>query len=64
MLIYLFFSVNESRRFCGVAQMASPVDLRASLPDWSFTETHRWKGSFAVQVGVCLLFLSWERNDE
>lgn len=50
--VYLFFSVNESRRFCGVAHMASPVDPRASLPDWSPTETHRWKGSFAVQVGV------------
>lgn len=48
--MYLFFSVNESRRFCGVALMASPVDPRASLPDWLPSETHRWKGSFAVQV--------------
>ena len=32
--VYLFYSVNESRRFCGVALMASPVDPQASLPDW------------------------------
>lgn len=61
--IYLFFSVNESRRFCGVAHMASPVDPRASLADWLPTGTHRWKGSFAVQVRGDLMGMHAHTHD-
>lgn len=49
--VYLFFSVNESRRFCGVAMMASPVDPRASLPDWLPVRSS-WEGLLGDGGGV------------
>lgn len=45
--IYLFFSVNGSGRFCGVAQMMSGLDYSQSSSIWA--EGHRWKGLFRVR---------------
>lgn len=45
--IYLFFSVNGSGRFCGVAQMTSGLDYSQSSDIWA--DGHRWKGLFHVQ---------------
>lgn len=44
--IYLFFSVNRSGHFCGVAQMVSHVDYNASSGVWS---QDKWKGQFKVK---------------
>ncbi|WFD35892.1 hypothetical protein MCUN1_002760 [Malassezia cuniculi] len=44
--IYLFFSVNGSGQFCGVARMASGVDYEAKTDIWS--DGH-WSGYFKVQ---------------
>ncbi|XP_046392932.1 YTH domain-containing family protein 2 [Ischnura elegans] len=44
--VYLLFSVNGSGHFCGVAEMASPVDYRASASVWS---QDKWKGQFRVR---------------
>lgn len=33
--IYLMFSVNASSKFCGVAQMASPVDFNSDFSGWA-----------------------------
>uniref|UniRef100_A0A8D8PNP8 YTH domain-containing family protein 1 n=1 Tax=Cacopsylla melanoneura TaxID=428564 RepID=A0A8D8PNP8_9HEMI len=44
--ILLFFSVNKSGHFCGVARMMSPVDYNASSSVWS---QDKWKGQFRVQ---------------
>ena len=45
--IYLFFSVNGSGRFCGVAQMMSGLDYSQNTTIWA--ERHRWKGLFRVR---------------
>lgn len=45
--IYLFFSVNGSGRFCGVAQMLSGLDYSQNTSIWA--EGHRWKGLFRVR---------------
>ncbi|WFC96877.1 hypothetical protein MBRA1_003540 [Malassezia brasiliensis] len=45
--IYLFFSVNGSGRFCGVAQMVSGLDYSQNTSIWA--EGHRWKGLFRVR---------------
>ncbi|XP_075236715.1 YTH domain-containing family protein isoform X2 [Lycorma delicatula] len=45
-MVYLFFSVNGSGHFCGMARMASPVDYHASSSVWS---QDKWKGQFKVQ---------------
>ena len=47
MPIYLFFSVNGSRHFCGVAQMLTRVDETKSSDVWS--ENNKWKGIFKVK---------------
>lgn len=39
--IYLFYSVNASGHFCGMAQMTSPVDYNASTGVWA---QDKWKG--------------------
>jgi YT521-B-like domain len=39
-ITYLFFSVNSSGHFCGVAQMITPVD---------YNSLTKWKGSFRVK---------------
>lgn len=44
--IYLFFSVNGSGQFCGVAQMLSGVDRTKRSAVW--VEAQRWRGLFRV----------------
>ena len=44
--IYLFYSVNGSGHFCGVAQMMSEVDFSAVTGVWA---QDKWKGSFKVK---------------
>ncbi|KAH7445008.1 hypothetical protein KP509_02G102000 [Ceratopteris richardii] len=44
--IFLYFSVNGSRQFCGVAEMIGPVDYNRSMEFW---EQHKWSGSFPVK---------------
>lgn len=44
--VYLFFSVNGSGHFCGMARMTSPVDYNASSSVWS---QDKWKGQFRVR---------------
>lgn len=44
--IYLFFSVNGSGHFCGMAQMVTAVDYHASSSVWS---QDKWKGQFRVR---------------
>ncbi|ORY35506.1 YT521-B-like domain-domain-containing protein [Naematelia encephala] len=46
MPIYLFFSVNGSRHFCGVARMLTPVDESQSSSVWA---QDKWKGIFKVK---------------
>ena len=44
--IYLFYSVNGSGHFCGVAQMISEVNLHVITGVWS---QDKWKGRFSVK---------------
>ncbi|XP_076326343.1 YTH domain-containing family protein 1-like isoform X2 [Tachypleus tridentatus] len=44
--IFLFFSVNGSGHFCGMAQMVSKVDYGASSGVWA---QDKWKGQFKVK---------------
>lgn len=44
--VFLFFSVNESNHFCGVAEMVGPVDFQKDMDFWS---RDRWVGSFPVR---------------
>jgi len=44
--VYLYFSVNGSGHFCGVAQMMSPIDYGKSAGVWA---QDKWKGQFEVQ---------------
>lgn len=44
--VYLFFSVNGSGHFCGMAQMMSPLDYNASSSVWA---QDKWKGQFEVK---------------
>ncbi|CAG7815784.1 unnamed protein product [Allacma fusca] len=44
--VFLFFSVNGSGHFCGMAQMISAVDYEASSSVWS---QDKWKGQFKVK---------------
>ena len=44
--VYLFFSVNGSGHFCGVAQMISEVDFNTVTGVWA---QDKWKGSFEVK---------------
>ncbi|WVO14378.1 hypothetical protein L204_102011 [Cryptococcus depauperatus] len=44
--IYLFFSVNGSRHFCGVAEMITPVDETKTSKVWA---QDKWKGVFEVK---------------
>ncbi|GJP63490.1 hypothetical protein CLOP_g20558 [Closterium sp. NIES-67] len=45
--LFLFFSVNASGQFCGVAEMVSPVDFHRSVGFWQ--EEERWNGRFNVR---------------
>jgi hypothetical protein len=42
----LFFSVNTSGQFVGVAEMTGPVDFEKSLEYW---QQDKWNGSFSVK---------------
>ena len=44
--VYLFFSVNGSGHFCGVAQMMSEVDFTTITGVWA---QDKWKGRFEVK---------------
>lgn len=44
--IFLFFSVNASGQFCGVAEMTGPVDF---YKDMDFWQQDKWSGSFPVK---------------
>ncbi|EJD02228.1 YTH-domain-containing protein [Fomitiporia mediterranea MF3/22] len=44
--IYLFFSVNASGHFCGMAEMMTPVDYTRSSTVWA---SDKWKGVFKVR---------------
>eukprot|EP01090_Pellita_catalonica_P014538 TRINITY_DN3738_c0_g1_i1.p1 TRINITY_DN3738_c0_g1~~TRINITY_DN3738_c0_g1_i1.p1 ORF type:complete len:583 (-),score=81.20 TRINITY_DN3738_c0_g1_i1:1372-3093(-) len=44
--IYLFFSVNGSGQFCGMAQMLSAVDHSSKVAVWA---QDKWKGMFKVK---------------
>ncbi|KAG9156798.1 hypothetical protein Leryth_019491 [Lithospermum erythrorhizon] len=44
--IFLFFSVNASGQFCGVAEMTGPVDF---CKDMDFWQQDKWSGSFPVK---------------
>lgn len=44
--VYLFFSVNGSGHFCGMAQMMSEVDFNTTTGVWA---QDKWKGRFDVK---------------
>ncbi|KAL3812232.1 hypothetical protein ACJIZ3_013500 [Penstemon smallii] len=44
--IFLFFSVNASGQFCGVAEMTGPVDFDKDMDFW---QQDKWSGSFPVK---------------
>ncbi|XP_017768674.1 PREDICTED: YTH domain-containing family protein 3 isoform X1 [Nicrophorus vespilloides] len=44
--VFLFFSVNGSGHFCGMAQMVSAVDYNSNSSVWS---QDKWKGQFKVR---------------
>ena len=44
--VYLFFSVNGSGHFCGMAEMTSAVDYQTSPGVWV---QDKWKGQFKVR---------------
>ncbi|CAN6336379.1 unnamed protein product [Urochloa humidicola] len=45
--VLLFFSVNGSSHFCGVAEMVGPVDYQNDMDFWC--KEDRWIGSFPVK---------------
>ncbi|XP_021752686.1 YTH domain-containing family protein 1-like isoform X1 [Chenopodium quinoa] len=44
--VFLFFSVNASGQFCGVAEMIGPVDFDKDMDFW---QQDKWSGSFPVK---------------
>lgn len=44
--VFLFYSVNGSGHFCGMAQMMSPVDYNSSAGVWA---QDKWKGQIKVK---------------
>lgn len=44
--IFLFFSVNASGQFCGVAEMSGSVDFQKDMDFW---QQDKWLGSFPVK---------------
>ena len=44
--MYLFFSVNASGQFCGLAQMVTPVDYAKKFGSWG---QDKWNGTFRIQ---------------
>lgn len=45
--VYLFFLVNSSGKFCGIAKMTSDIDFSQSSDVWA--EMSKWKGIFKVE---------------
>lgn len=45
-MVYLFFSVNGSGHFCGMARMMSAVDYNSNSSVWA---QDKWKGQFRVK---------------
>jgi len=45
--VFLFFSVNSSGQFCGVAEMTSPVDFGAQAQFWQ--QSQKWSGQFSLR---------------
>ncbi|XP_038984279.1 YTH domain-containing protein ECT2-like isoform X2 [Phoenix dactylifera] len=44
--VFLFFSVNASAQFCGVAEMIGPVNFEKSVDYW---QQDKWSGQFPVK---------------
>ncbi|XP_042413747.1 YTH domain-containing protein ECT1-like isoform X1 [Zingiber officinale] len=44
--VFLFFSVNASGQFCGVAEMSGRVDFSKNMPFW---QQDKWNGFFPVK---------------
>ncbi|PSR92470.1 YTH domain-containing family protein [Actinidia chinensis var. chinensis] len=44
--IFLFFSVNASGQFCGVAEMTGTVDFHKDMDFW---QQNKWSGNFPVK---------------
>ncbi|KAI3443479.1 hypothetical protein Pfo_000144 [Paulownia fortunei] len=44
--VFLFFSVNASGQFCGLAEMVGPVDFENDADYW---QQDRWSGQFPVK---------------
>jgi hypothetical protein len=44
--VFLFFSVNASGQFCGVAEMVGPVDFNRNMNFW---QQDKWNGFFPVK---------------
>ncbi|XP_011078177.1 YTH domain-containing family protein 2 isoform X2 [Sesamum indicum] len=44
--VFLFFSVNASGQFCGVAEMIGPVDFENNADYW---QQDRWSGQFPIK---------------
>ncbi|KAL6970191.1 YT521-B-like domain [Sarracenia purpurea var. burkii] len=44
--VFMFFSVNASGQFCGVAEMTGPVDFHKDMDFW---QQDKWSGSFPVK---------------
>lgn len=66
-VVYLFFSVNGSGHFCGMAQMVSHVDYNSNSSVWS---QDKWKGQFKVRwiyvkdvPNVQLRYIRLENNE-
>ncbi|KAL3535012.1 hypothetical protein ACH5RR_003473 [Cinchona calisaya] len=47
--VFLFFSVNASGQFCGIAEMVGPVDFENDAEYW---QQDRWSGQFPVKWHV------------
>jgi YTH domain-containing family protein len=45
--IYLFYSVNASGHFCGMAEMMSPLDYEHQTDVWH--TSNKWQGKFEVK---------------
>uniref|UniRef100_A0ACD5ZVK0 Uncharacterized protein n=1 Tax=Avena sativa TaxID=4498 RepID=A0ACD5ZVK0_AVESA len=65
--IFLFFSVNGSGQFCGVAEMIGPVDFDRSVDYW---QQDKWSGQFPVKWHIVkdvpnnlLRHITLENND-
>ncbi|PIN13942.1 putative high-glucose-regulated protein [Handroanthus impetiginosus] len=65
--VFLFFSVNASGQFCGVAEMVGPVDFENDADYW---QQDRWSGQFPIKWHIikdvpnsCFRHILLENND-